>query len=71
MSESADSQTMVSEERSRCWSSNVEDGSEEQTSEGGWPSGSGITVTTEISIQPHADDDSSAETSGASETKSA
>lgn len=50
MSESAEHQNMLSEERSRCWSSNVEDGSEEQASEGGWPSG--ITVTTEISIQP-------------------
>ncbi|KAF4836804.1 hypothetical protein CGCSCA4_v012184 [Colletotrichum siamense] len=58
MSTNPENEATRAEERSRCWTTNVEenaaDESEHQHSGGGFLSGlSGITVTTEISIQPH------------------
>ncbi|CAI0652729.1 hypothetical protein CGCF415_v009575 [Colletotrichum fructicola] len=58
MSTTPENEATRAEERSRCWTTNVEenaaDESEHQHSGGGFLSGlSGITVTTEISIQPH------------------
>ncbi|KAI8283137.1 hypothetical protein K4K59_007796 [Colletotrichum sp. SAR11_240] len=57
MSTTPENEATRAEERSRCWTTNVEenaaDESEHQHSGGGFLSGlSGITVTTEISIQP-------------------